>query len=301
LEKQSGRELIIIPSIPSELRDKLRGSTNVWVQRVDEHIVLLNTLIRDLPKAYKWKFRTVEGFTTQVEELARSASDMFPINQLVWRDHLGSCQAYSLMTTWRIVELARGCVWAIARGEVIASALLARSALETAVQLVDMARRVSATLAGAGPEDRGGRLLDPKLDLNSMLTASQDFEDLILKTLFGTRLPESDEFYKAKNVLSLIQAATRIAGQEKLLPMYETLCEVAHPNFIGRSIYILDRLPTGRVGEEIRVIGPGLGPSAGAIVETVIGGLSWACGTNVSAFDLMAETMKAVATRLSLG
>jgi hypothetical protein len=295
---KSGDDPIQVPALPPEVSSLFRVSANPWVQRVDQHIRLLNSLVSKLPRQYKWQFRTVEAFQAEYEELAQTANDALPINQLLWKDHIGSCQAYSLMSTWRVVDLARGCVWAVAGNEVVAAALLARSGIETAAQFADMARRTAATLIGATPEDSKGRLLDPEVDLRKNVIASDDFEELVLKTLFATRLPGTEETYQAKNVLGIIQNASKVVGQELLLGMYELLCEVAHPNFLGKSIYLLDQHANGRRGRELRVIGPGAGPTAREIIETTLGALSWACGTNVSAFDLMSKTLQPVFRRL---
>jgi hypothetical protein len=291
-------EPILIPAIPAEVSMAFQASINPWVPRADEHIRLVNKLIDRLPREYKWHFRTVEAFTAELEEVARTASDVLSINRLIWSDHLDNCQAYSLMSTWRVVDLARGCVWAIARSDVVGAALLARSAIETAAQFVDMARKTSATLVGATKEDSKGRLLDPEIDFRKNVVKSQDFEGLLLKTLFATRLPGTEEFYQATNVLTIIQNTSKAKGQELLIEMYGRLCEVAHPNFLGRSIYLLERQAGRRAGDETRVIGLGVGPSAREIIETTLGALSWACGANVTGFDLMSKTVGAVFARL---
>jgi len=294
----TNNELINIPRLPPEASSLARASSNPWVQRANSHVELLNGIASKLPREYKWKFRNVEAFTSEVEVLAKIANDALPVNRFVWADHIQSCETYSLMSIWRAVDLARGCVWAIARGEVVAAALLSRSGIETAAQFADLARRTVATLIGTTREDGKGRLLDPEIDLRKTVVASEDFERLILKTLFATRLDVSEEVYKATNALTLIQNASRIEGQELVLGMYEQLCEVAHPNFPGRSIYVLSVQAGEQPGNETRTIGPGLGPSARQIAETTLGGLSWSCGTSASAFDLMSKAMQAIWRRL---
>jgi hypothetical protein len=294
----SNGKLIHIPALPEEASSLARSSANPWTQRADGHIELLNGVVSKLPREYKWRFRTVEAFAAERDEIAANAEDMLPLNKLMWGDHIHSCQAYSLMSVWRAVDLARGCVWAIARDEVVAAALLARAGIETSAQFVDMARRTAATLIGATPEDGEGRLLDPQMDFRKTVVVSEDFESLVLKTLFATRLTGSEEFYKAANALTLIQQASKVPGQELVLGMYEHLYEVAHPNFPGRSIYLLSVHRGERPGNEVRVIGPGLGPSASQIVEMTLGGLSWACGATASAFDLMSKTLQPIGHRL---
>jgi hypothetical protein len=62
----------------------------------------------------KRRFKTVEAFTAEHTEIQASAKNMLPLNRLYWLDALGNCEAYSLMATWRIAELARSCTNCVA-------------------------------------------------------------------------------------------------------------------------------------------------------------------------------------------
>ncbi len=223
---------------------------------------------------------------------------MLQANRLYWRDQLGCCEAYSILSTWRTIDLARGCIWALARKDVVGAALMARFALENAAQFVDTCRSIAATIVGETEELGKGRLLDPSVDFRKNVVMSQDFEDLLLRTLFATRLPGSDEFYKATNIVTIITRISKSPGQESVLKTYELLCEVAHPNFLGKSIYWQDTVPGKRRGDEWRIIGQSAGPSSLPIVEATVSALSWSCGTNVSAFQLLSGTLKVVIARL---
>jgi hypothetical protein len=175
---------------------------------------------------------------------------------------------------------------------------MARSALENTGQLVDTCRSISATIVGETEELGKGRLLDPSVDFRNTTVMSEDFEDLLLRTLFATRLPGSEEFYKATNIVTIITRISKSPSQESVLKTYELLCEVAHPNFLGKSIYWQSTVPGKRPGDEWRVIGQGAGPSSLPIVEATVSALSWSCGTNVTAFQLLSDTLKAVVARL---
>ena len=95
----------------------------------------LNELGNRLPKRYGWRFRTVAAFRAEQARVAKTATDALPLNTLYWRDMLGTCEAYSLMSTWRMIEIARSGVWALTRQDIVCAALLARSALESAAQV----------------------------------------------------------------------------------------------------------------------------------------------------------------------
>jgi len=225
---------------------------------------------------------------------------MFPVNLLYWKDTLGNCEAYSLMNAWRMTDIAQSGILALARNDTICASLLARSGLETAAQFVDFARTVSATLDLFTTEKiQPGSPLDPAIDLHTTVLASEVLEKYLLKTIFVSRLSDADELYKPTNIVTIISRIAKSPGQEAVRPAYDLLCEVAHPNFLGRSLYLLDAKPGPREGDEVRTIGPGHGPIEQRVVEAAVTAISWACWTQVTAFGLMSETIKAMVARLT--
>ena len=166
---------------------------------------------------YRWRFRTDEAFHAAMMEIA--PGDLLEANRLYWRDQLGLCEAYAILSTWRTVDLARGCIWALARSDIVGAALMARSALENSAQLLDTSRSISATLVGdtvaaaltEEAEDVGKqKLLDPSVDFRKAMVISEDFEKLLSKTLFATRLPGSEEIFKPTNIVTIIDRIIKI-------------------------------------------------------------------------------------------
>jgi hypothetical protein len=271
-----------IPEFPERILKALHPPANYFITHANLIIEQLNGLSSKLPQRYGWRFRTAEAFDAEAESIGRSASDMFPINVLYWKDILGNCEAYSLMNTWRMIDLAHSGVLALAQDDSISASLLARSALETAAQFVDFARRISATLGLITAETiRPGSPLDPAIDLHSTGLASEDLDKYLLQTIFASRLPDVDELYKPTNIITIIDRINKSPGQEVVRPAYDILCEVAHPNFLGRSLYLLN------VERGPRTIGPGNGPSKQLVIAATVTAISWACATQVTAFDCM--------------
>ena len=234
--------LLEIPDLPPEILKALTPSDDIAINSAHQSVQGLNMLAAKLPSTYHWRFRTVEAFTSEQEEMKRTARNVLPFNQLYWEDMLKNCEAYSMMSTWRVVELARSCVWALARHDLLCSALMARSALETTVQYVDFTRTISATLEGM-----------PKVDVRQNLIISGDLEKYLLKTVFASRREGDEEFYKPTNIVTIINRIAKIDVHEMVGSHYETLCEVAHPNFLGRSLHIVEiRLTTRRRNSDSR-------------------------------------------------
>lgn len=109
------------------------------------------------------------------------------------------------------------------------------------------------------------RLLIPCLKGNQGLgfdksyVASTELEEEVLKVVFASRLSDI-EAHKPTNIVTIIERASKIPSQKFLWATYKDLCEVAHPNFFGRSIYILNEV-VNAPGDKIWTIGLDRGPT----------------------------------------
>src|SRR4029077_2782135 len=64
----------------------------------------------------------------------------------------------------------------------------------------------------------------------------------LLKTLWASRLEDVEAFYNPTNIVTIIDHITKkVPDQEDVGPCYRLLCEVAHPNMLGRSIFVSDQ------------------------------------------------------------
>jgi len=288
-----------IPRLPKEILRRLRASKNPFVTDADGMIGRLNDLSKKLPRRYGWRHRTVEAFNVEVATIESTATDALPVNALYWKDQLGNWEAYSLMNTLRVIDLARSCIWAIAREDAVCASLLARSTLETAAAFADAARTVSASITGPTTQSKPSPVLDPAVDLRTTCVISEELERISLKTIFASRLPESETIYSPTNIVTIIARISKILGQDFVLPTYGVLCETAHPNMLGRALYIHGSEPGPWKGNELRTLGPGNGPAWHFLLEPIVAALSWGCAAQVSAFDLMAKTIGTVLGRIS--
>jgi hypothetical protein len=288
-----------IPPVPKAILRIILPSDNPFVTQSNEMIGHLNALSSVLPRQYGWRYRTAEGFKAEMAEIAARAADCLPANALYWGDQLGNWEAYSLMNTLRVIDLARSCVWALARQDGVCASLLARSALETAATFVDAARTVSATISGPNTENRPSALLDPAVDLRKTIVKNEELEQYSLKVIFASRMSESETIYNPRNIGKIITRISKVEAQEFVLPTYHVLCEAAHPNMLGRMLYVHKSEPGPWEGNELRTLGAGNGPMWHFLAGHIVAALSWACGTQVSAYNLMAETIGAARARLN--
>ena len=268
-----------VPTLPNSLL-KRHEDADGWIQRINQHISEFNQWVSHFPPDYEWHFRTSEAFGAEYRQLAAAGATVGTLNRLYWLDTLQNCQAYTFMTVWRTVELSRSAVQAIRKNECVVAAIVARAALEGVAQYLDTARTLTATLEQVSPDD-----------LYRQAVASEELERYLVKTIFSSRLPESEDFYSPTNILTILTRISRIEGQERLLEHYSNLCEVAHPNFFGRSVFLTDVRPGVRDGDEFRKISFSQGPSHIQILGRTLWVLSWALAAQVSSGNLMQSTI----------
>src|SRR5207249_4251721 len=106
--------------------------------------------------------------------------------------------------------------------EAISPAVLARSALELACCYLDNARNLNATLE---------KLQFPP---NSVVMV-EGIEEMIIRMIWGTRRGDPPSHLQQTNVLTSIKRLAKNPLGKHILPLYEYLCEIAHPNVLGNT------------------------------------------------------------------
>ena len=188
------------------------------------------------------------------------------------------------------IERSAGAVIAARRRRHAKSSTMPSKPAPSASMSSSIARTVAATLEQIGD-----------VDFRKVVVISEDLEKFLLKTVFASRRADDEEIYKPTNILTIITRIAKSPNQENISSFYETLCEVAHPNFLGRSVHVLEVCPGPREGDEIRILGPGQNMSFTSITEATVGALSWACGTHVTSFAEMSTAIGGFLTRLNSG
>src|SRR5271166_4308045 len=185
---------------------------------------------------------------------------------------LGQIQEFGLLTAWRLTEVASAAVWAIRRDDPVCAAIMARAAIETAASYAWFQSKVRPAIDTFVEQNTIGHI--------------EDLEDELLKTLFASRSEEVEKFYNPTNIVTIIgHISSKIPDQEDVVKCYTALCEVAHPNMLGRSIYLSKE--NGRT-----IISRKHGPNVRVLERNTLLALSWACGTFPRSLTLMQESCK---------
>ena len=243
----------------------------------------MNAISSKIPHRYGWRFKTADAFNQERLELRERTTNPEKINSLYWLDVLATIESYGVTAAWRMVDISQSAFRAFEQESVIPGAILSRAALESAIQFVYDARTFSATL---------GEVC--KANLRTQEHQSTDLEMHILKTIYASRQTGVAEFYTSINILTVIDKISKIASTDPLKDQYETLCEVTHPNFLGRSMYIVDAEPGPRTGDELRIVSPDNGPISATVLRSALWALSWSLGAQMSATQLLWEGIRSM-------
>jgi hypothetical protein len=107
-----------------------------------------------------------------------------------------------------------------------------------------------------------------------------DLEHKLLKVVFASNLEDAEKYCNPRRIGKIIgDIAKKVPHQEVISRTYFALCEVAHPNMLGRSVYISSVEPMGVPGHEKRKISMEHGPATITILRDSISALSWSTGT----------------------
>lgn len=174
------------------------------------------------PDPYEWERMPLDEFQARAEE-ARGPREF---NALFWRDQARQIEAYSVMTFWRLTEVLESAVLELRTGRPLSAAILARSALELAVAYLDNSISVQAVLREVVPAVEKDALID-----------AQEFEEMLLRTIFGSREAEVPKHLQQTNVMTQLQRVAKLDALSFLPPLYARLCELAHPNRRGNELY----------------------------------------------------------------
>lgn len=251
------------------------------IRRLAAAVSGLNAIAASLPKSYGWRFITADAFSEIVAKKAQAGASPSDMNNFYWRDTLATVEAYTVMSVWRMVDICQTSLRCMEEEAVVPCAILARSALESAVQFVQDARTISASLEEV-----------IRQDLSAGLAISTELEQYLLQTVYASRQTGADEIYKSRNILTVIDKIAKVAKDEPIKKEYEVLCEVTHPNFLGRSTYLARAEDDRGDGSELRVISPADGLNSAPLQQTALWALSWAIEAQSTSTHLLQGTVR---------
>ena len=250
-----------IPPIDAALLRPLHAPGNFAFDTTKENIDRFNEFLNNVPPEYAWDFLTAEAFREMAESIRNKAPDADAereVYRLYWNDMLGQIEAFSVMSAWRLGEITRSAVWALNRKDAICAAVMSRASLETAAAYAWLQTEIRPALEQVATADI------PNLIKYEDQGTLKGLEDKLLKVIYASKLKDVEAFYNPTNIVTIIgNIAKKIPHQQVMADTYYLLCEVAHPNWAGRSIYITKTRPGPISGQEYRTISSTHGADAG--------------------------------------
>jgi hypothetical protein len=218
---------IHIPSLDAKFVQERNPEGHWLVARFNDNISLLNKVADSLPRALPWRIRTAEELKAEQARLFDGGRQL-DAYRLTWQDMLDQVQAFGMLSALRLTELVSSAVWAIRRNDPLCAAIVARAALETSAAYNWFQNTIRPGIESAIGKLGQGLLVD-----------LAPLETEFLKTLWALRLEDAEAFYNPKNIVTIIDHITKKAPhQEDVGPYYRLLCEIAHPNMLGRSLFL---------------------------------------------------------------
>jgi hypothetical protein len=259
------------------------ASDKPFVHSSGEMIQYALSFAKELPEEYGWRHMSVEAF----RDLASTISTVEDANTIYWLDTLRNFEAYAITVYWRGIEIIKPCIRSLNVHEVVTPAILARSLLELSASFIENTNIAYQTIQKLPPH------------INNAIEISKDLEKLSLRILFGTRLgTDIPEHLKQKNVLTTLQKLTKNPSATDLLPVYEFLCEIAHPNVIGNAVFWAEVLQKNEDGSEtIRIKREHDYDKNSEIIEKVLWSLGWSAVCLRNGFHIIHDAIEMMVKR----
>jgi hypothetical protein len=259
------------PRLSEEMVQFCERSENEFTRHTPDWIAGCFELDTNVPATYGWRVANVAAIQRQVSGL----KDYRAINRVFWEDQARNTEAYAIMTFWRGSEILKASIRSLNVGDVVTPAILVRSLLELTCTYLFNANIIEKSLSEIQ--------FPPKT-----VVTSPEFEERVVKMIWGTRLGEPEPHLKQTNVLTTIQKLAKHPRGAELLPKYEFLCEVAHPNVIGNSRYWSHVERANSDGSNtVKMSRSARGDHSDEILEATLWAMGWSAGSLRNSFTLI--------------
>jgi len=251
---------IHIPTLDPKFVEERNPDGNWLIERFNENISLLDKLADNLPRSLPWRIRT--GEELKAETVSYWTDRPLDAYSLAWQELLDQVQAFGLLSALRLTDLVSSAVWAIRRNDPLCAAIIARAALESSACYAWFQTKMRPGIEGAM-----GKLTE------RIIVDFRPLETELLNTLWASRLEDAETFHNPTNIATIVDHITKkIPDQEDVGRCYRLLCEVAHPNMLGRSMFLSEQ-------DGQTIISRNRGPTVRVIEHASLLALSWAAGT----------------------
>jgi hypothetical protein len=212
-------------------------------------------------------------------------------------------EAFEIVGTWRATELISSSIESLNSERFVAAATTVRSLIELTVQYGWAANIVRVSFGKLPWQYLHEQLL--VLDCQDENGRSVGLESFIERLMGGTRIKsvvETNPHMEQKNILTIMEKTDKGLNRQgmgyQIMPHYELLCDIAHPNTIGFQRYLVSVDESQNGWTERLMKERALGATAKKIVEECLWGLSFGAGTMNGCFGVFQTVFKNAGAQL---
>jgi hypothetical protein len=251
---------------------------------------------------YNWKYLPDERFQELCNRLTKGTT-VYETNRAFLSHLLRVIEAFEIVSIWRATELISTSVDCLNSDRLVAAAVTIRSLIELTAQYGFAANVVRVNFEKLPWQHLREQAF--VLDCKDENGKSVGLESFIERLMGGTRiksLVEINPNMEQKNILTIIEKTDKILSRQgigyQIMPHYEMLCDMAHPNTVGFQRYLVsvDELEGGWTARLMK--DHALGSVAEKIVEECLWGLSFSAGTMNGCFGVFQTVFKNAGTQL---
>ena len=241
-------------------------------------------LEHQIPDPYSWKFTSTEGLK---DELIAVIDTPVEWNQIYWKDIAENLQAFSVIAFKRGVSILGPAVRAINHREILPAAILTRSLLELSAWAIHNTEKFKNTIE-AIPQD---------ISSADKLITAEGLQTRLVKLLWGTRLETEVEELKQLSILTAIEKVAKRDPENFLLPAYQYLCEVTHPNIVGNAEFWTYPHDSTKRSFKIEISDSNKASKLNHLHETTLASIGWSAACLRNSMHTSSAAIHTIAVR----
>jgi hypothetical protein len=280
------------------MRELAKAGQSPLVKSVEQSLSVFFKLREAIGPNYEWKYLSDEAFLARYAAPKVSIAEM---NRAQMSHLIRVVEAFEVTSIWRAADLIEGTVQSLNEDRFISACTTSRALIELAARYLEAQNVLRATFGSFKWETISTHVWH--FGGGSVQDGEEGLEGFIERLMAGSRLKQVTDTNPAltqKNILSLIGKIDRKNAKSgndiQIMPVYEILCELAHPNILGFDRFGIKEIHRTD-GWAIRSMSAtGFGISAQQVAWQAMWALSFGAGTMALSFEEFQKLTKVIGT-----
>ncbi|MGP5231793.1 hypothetical protein, partial [Psychrobacter celer] len=132
------------------------------------------------------------------------------------------------------------------------------------------------------------------------VVTSTEVENLVIKMIWGTRYDNPEQYLEQTNIMTSLKKLAKNSKSKQFMPTYEFLCDIAHPSFIGNTIYWSHLESVKHDGQENRVLSRLESRKFNTdVLDKTMWSLSWSAECIKNSFEMLMQANQTLLNELN--